>query len=190
VKAFRFLRLPRCVLAIALGLGFQACAPTVHEVGTGSREPVCWILVERRYGNLEAPPPSTEAGTVNPDAVVLAFQPLYREDLTWEVVVEPEEHFVELVSYSPSGPVAPGEVVSATVRVGKSKAGQRYRLLARASHTDVRLIGHNEAVVKGEATAVFRFTRSTSGRGGIEVGVNRMEQEDFWIFPKWNLKRN
>lgn len=161
------------VLAVALGLGLQACVPQDREQEAGGREPVRWILVERRYGTLEAPPKAGD-GSINPEAVVLAFQPLYTEDLTWEVVVNPEEHFVKLVGVSPSGPVAPGEVISATVRVGNAKIGQLYRLLATPSHSDVRILGHNEVTVNGEAATIFRFTSSSSGRTGIGVGVERI----------------
>jgi hypothetical protein len=170
--------------ALSLGLllsALQACVAGGPQGVQLAREPVRWILVERRYGDIagvEEAGVDRADGQVDPDATVLAFQPLYPEDLTWEVVVSPEEHFVELLGFSPSGPVAPGEVVSATVRVGKAKVGQRYRLLAKPSQPDVRILGDHKSVVNGEAAAVFRFTRSRSGRAGISVGVERLLAEE------------
>lgn len=162
-----------CLLLTIILPALQACAPWSPVEHVGSREPVRWILVERRYGDV-ARRGDTGDGTINPEATVLALQPLYPEDLTWEVVVSPEEHFVELVNYSPAGPATPGEIVSATVRVGKAKSGQLYRLLAKPSHSDVRVLGDTQAVVKGEETTVFRFTNCTSGRAGIVIGVERI----------------
>lgn len=174
MRASRLSRLSGGVLAVCLGLSLQACVPQPLKDAAIWREPVRWILVERRYGDVESAGAVSD-GRVNPDAMILAFQPLYPEDLTWEVMISPEDHFVELVDYSPSGPVAPGEVVSATVRVGKAKMGQRYRLVARASRADVSLLGASDVVVVGTSTAVFRFTSATSGRAGIEVGVERID---------------
>jgi hypothetical protein len=136
------------------------------------REPVRWLLVERRYGDVA--PVTSGDGTINPDAMVLAFQPLYPEDLAWDVVVDPEEEFVEVVGFTPSGPARPGELVSATVRVGKAKAGELYRLSAKALQPDVRILGDAQVVVKGSDPAVFRYTSCASGRAGIAVGVERI----------------
>lgn len=154
------------------GLGLQACVGPIASEEATTREPVRWILVERRYADVAPRQPGD--GIVNPDATVLAFHPLYAEDLTWDIVVEPEDHFVELVSFSPPGPAAPGEIVSATVRVGKAKAGQVYRLSAKASQADVRILGEVQAVVQGGESAIFRFTSRVSGRAGIAVGVERI----------------
>lgn len=142
--------------------------------GVGRAEPVRWILVEKRYGDLP-PAEKSQDGRVNPEAIVLAFQPLYPEDLKWEVVLDPQDQFVEVVGFSPAGPARPGEVVSATVRVGKAKAGQLYRLSAKASQADVRILGEVQTTVKGNETAVFRFTSCASGRAGITVRVERIE---------------
>ena len=136
------------------------------------REPVRWLLVERRYADVA--PTASGDGTINPDAMVLAFQPLYPEDLAWDAVVDPEEEFVEVVGFTPSGPARPGEVVSATVRVGKAKAGVLYRLSAKATRPEVRILGDAQVVVKGSDPAVFRFTSGASGRAGIAVGVDRI----------------
>lgn len=154
-------------------LGLQACAPRAIEDGAGSREPVRWILVERQYGDLEVPPHGGD-GAINPEAVVLAFQPLYPEDLTWEVVVSPDEHFVELVQVSPSSAVAPGEVVTVTVRVGRAKADQRYRLSISATEPTVQILGTPQALVRGVEPMRFSFTSSKAGRSGIAVAVERL----------------
>ncbi len=168
---------------IARGLGCllpllgQACvSPHLPEDET-AREPVRWLLVERRYADV-AQTTATDDGRVNPDAIVLAFQPLYPEDLSWDVVVEPEEQFVEVVGYAPVGAVRPGEVVSATVRVGKAKGEQFYRLSAKASQADVRILGADQVIVRGSEAAVFRFTSCTSGRAGIAVGVERIALDE------------
>lgn len=137
-----------------------------------TREPVRWLLVERRYADVA--PTGSGDGRINPDATVLAFQPLYPEDLAWDIVVDTEEHYVEVVGFSPAGQARPGEVVTATVRVGKAKADQVYRLSAKASQPDVRILGDTQATVKGSDTAVFRFTSCASGRAGIAVGVERI----------------
>lgn len=160
------------MLGCLIPLALQACALELHEESPAPREPVRWLLVERKYG--EVAPTASGDGRVNPDAVVLAFQPLYPEDLAWEVSVDVEEHYVEVVGFSPAGAAQPGEVVTATVRVGKAKAGQLYRLSAKASQPDVRILGDLQAVVKGSDTAVFRFTSCASGRAGIAVGVERI----------------
>jgi len=165
------LRLFKWIWAVGCLAG-QACAPEVHEDSATPREPVRWILVERRYA--EVAPTATGDGRVNPDAMVLAFQPLYAEDLTWEAAVDVEEHYVEVVGFSPAGAAQPGEVVTATVRVGKARAGQLYRLSAKTSQADVRILGESQAVVKGSDTAVFHFTSCASGRAGIAVGVERI----------------
>jgi hypothetical protein len=114
-------------------------------------------------------------GQVDPQAIVLTMQPLYREDLEWEVVVDPHEFFVEVLEISPSGQASPGETVSATVRVGKARATECYRLVARPSNAEVQIIGEAERRVRGDCPAVFQFTSISTGRGGIAVGVERIE---------------
>jgi hypothetical protein len=92
----------------------------------------------------------------------------------WDVLVEAQEQFVELVCFSPQIGAAPGEIVSAMVRVGKAKPTERYRLSANVSKADVRILGEAQAFVRGSETAIFRFTNSTSGRAGISVEVERI----------------
>jgi hypothetical protein len=93
--------------------------------------------------------------------------------LIWDVVISPEEQFVELLSVEPSGAVAPGEVVTATVRVGKAKADQRYRLSISATEQPVQIVGAAQALVTGVESARFSFTSSKAGRSGIAVAVER-----------------
>lgn len=164
-----------CLLMGLLDLVLQACVHSVPSEEAQTREPVKWILVERRYGDVARG--VSDDGTVNPDAPVLAFQPLYPEDVVWDVVVDPAEHFVELVSFSPAGPAAPGEVVSATVRVGKARANHRYRLSARPSQVGVKILGSPETIVQGDGLGVFRFTSCVSGRAGIAVAAERLSEE-------------
>jgi hypothetical protein len=177
VRSVRIVRLLGWLLPICA----QACVAQNSDQGEGPREPVRWILVERRYADVAETAASGD-GRVNPDAVVLAFQPLYPEDLKWEVVVDPVEQFVEVIGFAPGGPAQPGEVVTATVRVGMAKAGQLYRLSARPSQADVRILGEYQTIVRGNETAVFRFTSCTSGRAGIAVGVERIGGEE-WRKP-------
>ncbi len=165
------------LLGCLLPICGQACVSQNSDLGDCSREPVRWILVERRYADVSGTTAIGD-GRVNPDAVVLAFQPLYPEDLTGEVAVDPEDPFVEVVAFSPTGPTRPGEVVTATVRVGKAKAGQLYRLSAKLLQADVRILGEATRVVQGAESAVFRFTSCTSGRAGIAVGVERIGPDE------------
>ena len=160
-------------LPVIVAVVFQGCVSLEPSENATYREPVRWLLVERAYGELAVGQKSGDGG-INPDAMVLAFQPLYPEDLKWDVLVEAQEQFVELVSFTPQTAAAPGEVVSATVRVGKARPAELYRLSARASQADIRILGEAQIVVKGSETAIFRFTSCASGRAGIAVGVERI----------------
>jgi hypothetical protein len=155
-----------------LAILLQACGYGGLRSEDAPEEPVRWILVERRYGDVVGM--AAGDGAVNPDAMVLAFQPLYQRDLTWDIVVRPDEHFVELVGFSPRGPASPGEVVTAMVRVGQAKPGQQYRLEATPSTPDVRILGSAQAMVTGSESSCFQFTSRASGRGGIAVSVQRI----------------
>ena len=157
------------VFAAAVGCTPQALAPAV-------RRPVRWIVVEKKAGDL-VPDGRSGDGHVDPRATMLSMQPLYAEDVNWEVFVDPHEFFVEVVDISPSSQASPGETVTARVRVAKARSRETYRLTARASHQDVRVIGPSETIVRGSAVALFRFTCATVGRGGIAVAVERIEGE-------------
>ena len=164
-------------LGSLLPLLAQACVAPSSSENDSPREPVRWVLVEKRYGDLADPPPTGD-GRVNPDAVVLAFQPLYPEDLEWDVVVDSEEHYAQVVACTPQGAARPGEIVTAIVRVGKPKAGRRYQLTARPSQPEVQILGESQAIVQGNETAVFRFTSALSGRAGITVGVELLKGDE------------
>jgi hypothetical protein len=163
----------RPALAALFFAGFLAwgCAP--RSPGTPERVPVRWIMVEKRVGEL-LPDGHFWDGQVDPGAKVLTLQPLYREDLSGEVVVDPREDTVEVLEISPPGRASPGETVTATVRVAQARKGERYRLSARPLRADIRMIGQTDLVVAGDAPAVFRFTSASIGRGGIAVGVERI----------------
>ena len=164
----------------ALGTGLllmvlQGCLPA-REVRSEAREPVRWILVERRYGDIAGSDAAGD-GRVNPDAVVLAFLPLYPEDLKWEVVIKPEEHFVELIGLTPEGLVSPGEVVTVRVRVGRARPDSLYSLQAVASQSHVTVIGRDHVRVRGDEVASFRFTSTITGRGGLEIRARVVKEE-------------
>jgi hypothetical protein len=167
-------------LSISLILGLAAvslwgCSPTLVR-GPG-RTPVRWIVVEKRVGEV-TPGGWVGDGQVDPQAVVLTMQPLYREDLEWEVVVDPHDYFVEVLEIAPGSQATPGETVTAKVRVGKAKPGDVYRLIAKASRSDVQILGASEQIVHGGTPALFRFTSISTGPGGIAVGVEKVESQD------------
>jgi hypothetical protein len=153
-------------VAIALLLGTASCGAPRGQ--GGSREPVRWILVEKRYGKLPEGGVLPEEGRIDQEGVYLAFEPVYAGDgkgVVWG-------NLVELLEVTPSGAVAPGEVVTVRLRVGNAEPGVIYRLIARPLLGDVRIVGEAEARVRGAEEALFRFTRLSGGRGGIEVGVS------------------
>jgi hypothetical protein len=115
---------------------------------------------------------------VDPQAFVLTMQPLYREDLAWEVIVDPADFFVEILEVTPNAEAAPGETVRARVRVARAKPEEVYRLTARSSQAAVRILGPSQCIVKGNAPAAFHFTSVCPGRAGILVGVERMVREE------------
>jgi len=141
------------------------------------RSPVRWIVVEKRVGEV-SPGGWVGDGQVDPQAVVLTMQPLYREDLEWEVVVEPHDYFVEVLEIAPGAQATPGETVTAKVRVGKARPGDVYRLSAKASRAEVQIVGATEQIVHGSTPALFRFTSISTGPGGIAVGVEKVESQD------------
>jgi len=50
-----------------------------------------------------------------------------------------------------------------------------YRLTARASHSDVTIVGDNDKTVRGNAAAAFLFTSHSPGRAGIAIDVERLK---------------
>ena len=164
-------------LAGSLFLGFAALSPwgcSSPRVQGPEQTPVRWIVVEKRMGDVTTGGWVGD-GQVYPQALVLTMQPLYREDLEWEVVVDPHDYFVEVLEISPRAQASPGELVTAKVRVARARKDDVYRLVVKASQAEVEIFGAREQIVLGDAPAVFRFTSITTGRAGIAVGVERME---------------
>ncbi|HLY75918.1 MAG TPA: hypothetical protein VKU80_17495, partial [Planctomycetota bacterium] len=110
------------------------------------------------------------------ESPLLALEPLDAEDVSWQVQVDPHDYVVELLGIAPSGRAAPGERVTATVRVGRARSEERYRLIARPSRGDVQLLGPWEQTVQGSTPASFTFTSTSTGRGGIAVDVQRVQE--------------
>ena len=156
------------ILLVTFVGGCMSSASLVPE-----RVPVRWVVVEKPVGDI-LPQGKSGDGRVDPGARLLSLHPLYREDLQWEVVVDPRDYFVEVLEILPGASANPGEVVSAKVRVGGAKAEELYRLTATGSRPDVQILGDQEQFVRGIAPAVFRFTSSSPGAAGISVGVERL----------------
>jgi len=156
------------------GVGLVLLGCTVPRESASPRKPVRWIVVEKRMGEL-VPEGRVGDGQVDPQAIVLTMQPLYSEDIAWDVVVEPHDYFVEILEISPNRQASPGETVSTTVRVGHARQNEHYRLTARASQTGVKILGDAQVIVQGATPAAFRFTSLESGRAGIAVGVEKIE---------------
>lgn len=167
------MNIPLHFLASAVMLcGLSACAVPV-AVAPG-RTPVRWIMVEKPVGEV-VPNGQNGDGQVDPQSLIVTLQPLYPEDVNWEVVVDPHDFYVEILAITPGGQASPGETVSAKVRVGRAREGETYRLIARASRSDVQIVGDREKTVRGAMPADFRFTSLSPGRGGIAIGVERVD---------------
>ncbi|HEV3026156.1 MAG TPA: hypothetical protein VG457_01205 [Planctomycetota bacterium] len=139
-----------------------------------AEKPVRWVLVEKRLADV-IPEGRVGDGRADPEAFLLTLVPLARDDVRWEIEVDPHDYYVEVLEITPSGEAAPGESVTATVRVARARKGDVYRLRARASRPDVEILGPRERVVREDAPALFRFTSRSSGRGGIAVEAERVE---------------
>jgi hypothetical protein len=162
---------------VAAGVALMISGCAVAPGSPPGRRPVRWIIVEKQVADI-IPEGRLGEGQVDPQATLLTMQPLYAEDVSWEVVVDPHDYFVEVLEITPSTQAAPGETVTAKVRVGKAKPDSRYRLLARPSTPEVQMIGRAEEVVYGGSPTLFRFTSTSSGRGGIAVGVEKLDGGD------------
>ncbi len=156
----------------ALLLGLSACA--IPAPAPAQRKPVRWIMVEKPVGDV-VPRGQNGDGQVDPQSMIVTLQPLYSEDVNWEVVVDPHDYYVEILEITPRGQASPGETVSAKVRVGRAREGEMYRLTARASRSDVEIVGALEMMVRGGTPACFRFTSLAPGRGGIAIGVEKVD---------------
>lgn len=142
----------------------------IPEVPERPRGPIRWILVEKPYGRFPGAG-NGEEGRIDPESRVLTFEPLFSEDFSGTGGVEGRGYFVEVLEVTPPGTIAPGEVVTVRLRAGNVRPGRAYRLVARPSTSDVRIVGEAEFMVQGPEAAVFRFTSLSGGRGGIEVRV-------------------
>lgn len=158
--------------ATAVFLGLSACA--LPAPAPTPRKPVRWIMVEKPVGDV-VPRGQNGDGQVDPKSMIVTLQPLYSEDVNWEVVVDPHDFYVEILEITPRGQASPGETVSAKVRVGRAREGEIYRLTARASRSDVEIVGAREMLVRGGTPASFRFTSLAPGRGGIAIGVEKVD---------------
>jgi hypothetical protein len=136
------------------------------------RKPLRWIVVEKTVAELTTEVSSGD-GRLESSALVLTMQPLYAEDLNWEVVVDPHDFYVEVLEIFPGGQASTGETITAKVRVARAKEHASYVLIARPSRADVKLIGSAKATVRGGGIVTFRFTSLTAGRGGIQVSVEK-----------------
>ncbi len=136
--------------------------------------PVRWQLVERPYRTL---PDRGDAGDgrVDPEATVLAFEPVFPEDLARASGPAPARLTVEIVELFPDREAGVGQPISATVRVANADPRARYRLRIEALDPRVRLLGERERTVKGSEPATFRFMSGCPGRRGITVEVEQID---------------
>jgi hypothetical protein len=154
-----------------LMLAAAGCARSGPAAGPA---PLRWIVVEKRAGDVLAEGRVGD-GRVDPEAVLLTMQPLYREDVAWEVAVDPGDFFVEILELTPKAQAAPGETVSARVRVARARPEELYRLTARSSQAGVTILGPSQRIVKGNSPAAFQFTSLEPGRAGIALSVEMLD---------------
>jgi len=160
------------VLTLAL-IGVVGCVP-IENVPAVERIPVRWQLVERRYRDCDDLVAAGD-GRVDTDAVVLAFEPVYPEDLMDMLRPSAARLNVEIVELIPDREAGLGQPVAATVRVANADARTRYRLRVEALDPRVRILGERIRTVNGPETATFRFTSGTLGRRGITVDVEEVD---------------
>ncbi len=165
----------RALGSAAVILALSACA--VPAPPARQRTPVRWIMVEKSIGEV-VPGGQNGQGQVDPRSAIVTLQPLYSEDVNWEVVVEPHDFYVEILEVTPRGQASPGETVNARVRVARGRESEMYRLTARASGSDVQIVGGREQIVRGSTPTSFRFTSLVPGRGGIAIGVEKVDPRD------------
>jgi hypothetical protein len=159
------------VFALVLA-GAGGCSP-IGDAPPKERTPVRWQLVERSYQDC-AHLITAGDGRVDPEAVVLAFEPVYPEDLE---AARPAvaRLSVEIVELLPDREAGLGQPVAATVRVANADPRARYRLRVEALDPRVRILGDRLRTVKGPESATFRFTSGTLGRRGISVDVEEVD---------------
>jgi hypothetical protein len=155
------------LLALAGCAGEEYLAPT-------ERIPLRWQLVERQYREWSDLGAAGD-GRVDPGALVLAFEPVFPEDLMDASRPGSARLSVEVVELFPDPEAGVGQPISATVRVANAAPRSRYRLRVEALDPRVRILGDRTRTVKGPETATFRFTSSTLGKRGIAVEAEEID---------------
>src|SRR5262247_3374212 len=138
----------------AMVISLAGCV-ALDDPGGVERTPLRWQLVERRYRDLSDANTAGD-GRVDPDAFVLAFEPVYPEDLVDPSRPIPARLSVEIVELFPDPEAGVGQPISATVRVANAAPLARYRLRVEALDPRVRILGERQRTVKGPETATFR----------------------------------
>src|SRR6185295_16198571 len=132
--------------------GLAGCAAP-DDPAPVERTAIRWQIVERQYRDLSDRGAAGD-GRVDPEAVVLAFEPVYPEDLVDRP--GPARLSVEIVELFPDREAGVGQPISATVRVANAAPRSRYRLRVEALDPRVRILGERTRTVKGPETATFR----------------------------------
>lgn len=161
--------------AALLGLvpSFLGCALPERRPAPHAREPARWVVVEKRIGQLHRDVTAGD-GQLDPKATLLVLEPLYPEDLNWVAEVEAADYFLELLEVVPAGELAPGETVTALLRVGGARPDRYYRVLAKSSTPESVILGDRERTVRGSSPVSFRFTSLTGGRAGLKLVVEEV----------------
>ncbi len=160
---------------IALGFCLTGCAVSTLPLPPAPREPARWILVEKRVG--QHPTEATAGdGRLDPKATLLVLEPLYPEDLNWVAEVEAVDYFVEVLQLLPAGELAPGEAVTALLRVGGARPDRYYRVVARSSSPQSVILGDQEHTVRGASPMTFRFTSVAGGKAGLKIAVEEVSE--------------
>ena len=166
-------------LPLGMGCGFTISAGTI----VSPDKPVRWILVERsgeEIGNeFEGP------GRLDSESTFLTFEPVYEEPPQPEelsVCAQPintQPMGVELISLTPRHSARPGQIVTAVVRVADANPNSIYRLTVQPSREGVSILGNASQTVRGQDAATFRFTRTSTGQGGLVIQAE-LESKDFF----------
>src|SRR5258708_38865388 len=153
------MRIGDALVAVGLAVMLLGCA--VPPGSVPGRRPVRWIVVEKRVADI-IPEGRLGEGQVDPQAILLTMEPLFAEDVSWEVVVDPHDYFVEVLEITPSTQAAPGETGTAKVRVGQANPDSLYRLLARPSTPARPMFGLAHDRCHGASPALLRFTLTST----------------------------
>src|SRR5262245_33224758 len=120
---------PRLLLVPGAMLISLASCKFPEDPGHADRIPLRWQLVERRYSDLADAGVSGD-GRVDPDAFVLALEPVYPEELS--DTSGSARLSVEILELFPEREAGVGQPISAIVRVANSAPDARYRLRVEA----------------------------------------------------------